>query len=70
MYLGTIEKLKQDAQGKSAETDLQNEINRLALLKLEQSNYQQLLSVTRTQIDAALSLEPGDREQSDAMRKK
>lgn len=67
--LETIEKLKQDAQSKNAETDLQNEINKLALLKLEQANYQQLLSVTHSQIDATISLDPGDRKKSDAMSK-
>lgn len=54
--LETIEKLKQDAQSKDAETDLQNEINKLALLKLEQTNYQQLLATSRSQMTEATAL--------------
>ena len=52
----TIEKLKQDAQSKDAETDLQNEINKVALLKLEQANYQQLLASSRSQMTGASEL--------------
>lgn len=54
--LETIEKLKQDAQSKDAETDLQNEINKVALLKLEQANYQQLLASSRSQMEGAAEL--------------
>ena len=49
--IATIEQLRQDAESKEAETDLQNEINKIALLKLEQTNYQQLLTSTKAQID-------------------
>ncbi len=66
----TIEKLRQDAQSKNAETDLQNEINKVALLKLEQTNYRQLLATTRSQVAATLSLTPLDRKNSDKMSKK
>lgn len=49
--MASIEKLRQDAESKEAETDLQNEINKLALLKLEQTNYQQLLTSTQSHIE-------------------
>ncbi len=49
--LASIEQLRQDAESKEAETDLQNEINKLALLKLEQTNYQQLLTSTQAHIE-------------------
>ena len=68
--LETIEKLKEDAQSKTSETDLQNEINKVALMKLEQTNYRQLLATTRSQVDATLSLMPSDRESSDRLSKK
>lgn len=54
--MATIEKLRQDAESKEAETDLQNEINRIALLKLEQANYQQLLTSTQSHIKGTYSL--------------
>ncbi len=54
--IATIEKLRQDAESKEAETDLQNEINKIALLKLEQANYQQLITSTRSHIDGAANL--------------
>ena len=54
----TIEQLKQDAEGKDAETDLQNEINKLVLLKLEQTNFQQLLLASEAQINGASRLTP------------
>ena len=52
----SIEQLKQDAEGKDSETDLQNEINKLALLKLEQTNFEQLLLASEAQISGAVSL--------------
>lgn len=54
--IATIEKLRQDAESKEAETDLQNEINKVALLKLEQANYQQLLTSTRSHIEGTYNL--------------
>lgn len=68
--LETIEKLKQDAESKDAETDLQNEINKLALLKLEQANYKQLLTATQAQILGARAIDPVDKKAADALRKK
>lgn len=47
--INTIDKLRQDAEGKESETDLQNEINRINLLKLEQSSYTQQLLATSEQ---------------------
>ena len=55
--LATIEKLRQDAEAKESETDLQNEINKLALLKMEQANYRQLLMASMVQVETADSLE-------------
>lgn len=52
----SIEQLKQDAEGKDAETDLQNEINKLVLLKLEQTNFQQLISASESQAFGASNL--------------
>lgn len=52
----SIEKLRQDAESKESETDLQNEINKVALLKLEQTNYQQLLTATRSHMEGASDL--------------
>ena len=49
--MASIEKLRQDAESKEAETDLQNEINKLALLTLEQTDYQQLLTSTQSHIE-------------------
>ena len=54
--IATIEKLRQDAESKEAETDLQNEINKIALLKLEQANYQQLMTSTKSHIDGTSNL--------------
>lgn len=54
--LASIEKLRQDAESKESETDLQNEINKIALLKLEQANYQQLLMATRSHVEGASDL--------------
>lgn len=54
--LASIEKLRQDAESKESETDLQNEINKVALLKLEQTNYQQLLEATRSHVEGASNL--------------
>ena len=54
--LATIEQLRQDAESKEAETDLQNEINKLALLKLEQVNYKQLLTTAQSHITGASQL--------------
>lgn len=48
--INTIEKLRQDAEGKESETDLQNEINKITLLKLEQAAYTQMLITTGEQI--------------------
>lgn len=50
--MNSIEQLRQDAEEKEAETDLQNEINKLALLKLEQTNLTQLLKTTRMQMES------------------
>ena len=55
--LETIEKLKQDAEDKNSEMDLQNEINQLTLLKLEQINIQQLLDMTGSYISGADNFE-------------
>ena len=55
--LATIEKLRQDAEAKESETDLQNEINKVALLKMEQANYRQLLMASMVQVETADSLE-------------
>lgn len=65
--LESIEKLRQDAESKDAETDLQNEVNKLALLKLEQTNFDQLLSVSEAQIKGAFAIDPADRKISDIM---
>ena len=65
--LESIEKLRQDAESKNAETELQNEINKVTLLKLEQENYQQLLSVSKSQIKGAFAIDPADRKVSDMM---
>lgn len=51
--LENIDKLKQDAEETESETDLQNEINKLALLKLEQVNYQQMLDTIAFYMDGA-----------------
>ena len=51
--IATIEQLRQDAESKEAETDLQNEINKIALLKLEQVNYRQLLTSTQSHMAGA-----------------
>ena len=55
--IATIEELRQEAESKEAETDLQNEINKIALLKLEQANYQQLMSATKSHIDGAMAMD-------------
>lgn len=68
--LESVEKLKQDAEGKDSETDLQNEINRLALLKLEQANYEQLLRSTRSQIEGVYKIIPANDKGADIMRQK
>lgn len=50
--MSSVEQLRQDAEEKESETDLQNEINKLALLKLEQTNLAQLLKTTRMQMES------------------
>ncbi|MBR1777654.1 MAG: hypothetical protein IJ752_03605 [Alphaproteobacteria bacterium] len=66
----TIEKLKQDAEGKDAETDLQNEINKVALLKLEQTNYQQLLLSSQSQIQGLAAISGFGSKAADALNQK
>ena len=61
----TIDQLKQDAESKDSETDLQNEINKLALLKLEQTNYQQLLEATQSHIDGTYAIVPTNRSKTE-----
>ena len=63
--IATIDQLKQDAESKDAETDLQNEINKLALLKLEQTNYQQLLEATMSHIDGTFAIDPAVRHKTE-----
>lgn len=50
--MNSVEQLRQDAEEKESETDLQNEINKLSLLKLEQTNLAQLLKTTRMQMES------------------
>ena len=66
----TIEKLRQDAQNMNSETDLQNEINKLALLKMEQTNYRQLLAASRSQVIATMGLMPKDRKDAERLSEK
>ena len=67
--MATVEQLRQDAESKEAETDLQNEINKLTLLKVEQANYQQLLTATEAQMVGAFAIDPMDRQAESVMAK-
>lgn len=55
--MSKVEELRQDAESKESETDLQNEINKIVLMKLEQVNNKQLIASTLAQVEAALNLQ-------------
>lgn len=65
--LESIEQLKQDAESTESELDLQNEINKLAMLKLEQTQQQQLIEATKAQIKGAYQITPVDKKMSKAL---
>ncbi|MBO4520018.1 MAG: hypothetical protein J5787_02310 [Alphaproteobacteria bacterium] len=54
--LETIEQLRQEAENTESEIDLQAKVNKLALLKQDQMENQQLLKATESQVSGALSM--------------